>query len=331
MQLFYTLRRGDTIFLLARRWDITPESLIAANNLVPPYTIFVGQQLAVPPGNNIIRVKAGQSIYSIANTYGIPPAAIILANALQPPYVIFVDQLLTVPPGVPYYVVQPGDSLFGIAARFNVVTNGVNRYDLIQQANNLASTLLLPGMKLVIPYAPPGGAGLIAFTAVAGSGADIWLYHPQSGQKSILVSGLAVRETVPFWSPEGSRIAFVGNNGTVYIVKVSDHRLSQVDSGADGNFLAWSRDSSKLVYLKAGSIMVYDLQSNSAISLVRPGAADPQLFPNPIYLLYGVENKLIRERFIGVGMVSLIHQAEGPIHDIRLAPNGSFALYTTPG
>ncbi|HEX3032271.1 MAG TPA: LysM domain-containing protein, partial [Bacillota bacterium] len=49
MQRFYSVQPGDTIFNLARRWGLTMQSLIAANNLADPSVIVQGQQLAVPP------------------------------------------------------------------------------------------------------------------------------------------------------------------------------------------------------------------------------------------------------------------------------------------
>lgn len=64
MQFFYTVRPGDTLSQIARRWELPIESLIAANNLKPPYTIFVGQQLSIPPGVNVVRVKPGDSVFS---------------------------------------------------------------------------------------------------------------------------------------------------------------------------------------------------------------------------------------------------------------------------
>ena len=88
MQLFYTVRQGDSLYEIARRWEIPVFSLIAANNIAPPYNIQVGQQLSVPPGVNIVRVKSGDTIYKIAQYYRIPPIVIIEANRLTPPYVI---------------------------------------------------------------------------------------------------------------------------------------------------------------------------------------------------------------------------------------------------
>jgi TolB protein len=156
MQLFYTVRPGDNLYQIAKRWELPLDTLIAANNIGPPYTIYVGQQLSVPPGVDVIRVKQGDSVYKIAQLFGIQPAIIIEANQLQPPYQIQVGQLLKVPPGTPYYVVQPGDTLFQIARRFNVITGEQNNYELIRQINQLPTNNLSPGMKLIIPYALRG-------------------------------------------------------------------------------------------------------------------------------------------------------------------------------
>src|SRR5687767_4154659 len=108
MQLFYTVRPGDTLYKIARRWELPLETLIAANNLTSPNSIYVGQQLSVPPGVDVIRVKQGDTVNQISQYFGVPASVIIQANELQPPYVIQAGQLLKVLPGVPYYVVQPG-------------------------------------------------------------------------------------------------------------------------------------------------------------------------------------------------------------------------------
>jgi len=44
----YTVESGDTLFAIARRFDVTPQSLIDANNIDDPNLLFVGQQLTIP-------------------------------------------------------------------------------------------------------------------------------------------------------------------------------------------------------------------------------------------------------------------------------------------
>ena len=108
---------------------------------------------------------------------------IIEANQLKPPYILQVGQLLKIPPGVPYYIVQPGDTLNQIAKRYNVTTGGQSNSELIQKANKLSSTNISPGMKLAIPYAPPGNRGFIAYTSNRGGQYDIWVYNHRKWRK----------------------------------------------------------------------------------------------------------------------------------------------------
>ncbi len=44
----YTVQRGDTLFSIARAYDANLPAIVAANNIPPSATIFVGQQLTIP-------------------------------------------------------------------------------------------------------------------------------------------------------------------------------------------------------------------------------------------------------------------------------------------
>jgi len=48
--IVYTVRAGDTLFLIAQRYGITVERLVSINNIVDPGQIQVGQQILVPRG-----------------------------------------------------------------------------------------------------------------------------------------------------------------------------------------------------------------------------------------------------------------------------------------
>ena len=80
MQFFYTVRQGDTLNHIAKRWELPVKSLIAANNLMPPYTLSMGQQLSIPPGVDMYRVQSGDSVYRISQHYGVPVAVIAEGN-----------------------------------------------------------------------------------------------------------------------------------------------------------------------------------------------------------------------------------------------------------
>lgn len=337
MQLFYTVRPGDTLYQIANRWKLPVDSLIAANNIRPPYTIFAGQQLSVPPGVDVYRVMAGDTVYRIAQGFGVTPAIIIEANRLQPPYTIQAGQLLRVPPGPPYYVVQPGDTLYQIAARFNVVTGGQNNYELIRQINQLPSNLISPGMRLIIPYAPPGDQGLIAYTSNRGGSYDIWLYNTMDGRIIQLTTGLGESFSVPIWSPDSRLIAFVGKNAILYVATL-DGGISRIDQFAEGagHYLSWSPDSQKLAYSKQNEIIIYQVSTHQANRIPQPDTTDVQWFPSGAELLFQAPDEtgisqLYRIRADGTGKREITQNTGSRFNDVRLSPDGLFVLYTTPG
>lgn len=338
MQIFYTVRPGDTLYQIARRWELPVESLIAANNLTSPNSIFVGQQLSVPPGVDVIRSKPGDTVYQISQNFGVPASVIIQANQLQHPYVIQAGQLLKVPPGVPYYVVQPGDTLFQIARRFNVVTGGNSNFELIMKVNNLSSTVISPDMHLTIPYAPPGDRGLIAYTSNRSGSYDIWMYNPSNGVNQQITNGLAESYSTPFWSPDSTKIAFVGKNGILNIFHLVDNSIAKIDQFADGLgvFLDWSPNSQEIVYTKTNGLVIYNVITHRARILNASDATDAQWFPNGRELLFqqadtrGV-SQLFRIKTNGTGKVQITRNTGGRLNDVRLSPDGTYALYTTPG
>lgn len=338
MQLFYTVRPGDTLSQIARRWELPIESLIAANNLVPPYTIFVGQQLSVPPGVDIVRIKPGDTVYKLSQNFGVPQAVIIKANQLQPPYILQIGQLLTIPPGVPYYVVQPGDTLYQIARRFNVKSSGRSNYELIKEVNRLPSDVIYPGMNLMIPYAPPGEGGLIAYTSNRGGDYDVWIFHPNNGLSQQLTFGFGESFSIPYWSPDSRKIAFVGKNRLLYVVDIAENTVARIDQFADGLgvYLNWSPDSQKLVYTKPNGIILYNVSTHQAQMISQPGATDAQWFPNGVELLFQAADEagvsqLYRIGTDGTGKRQITQNTGGGLNTVRLSPDGSFALYTTPG
>lgn len=338
MQTFYTVRSGDTLYGISSRWRIPADSLIAANNLKSPYTIYIGQQLSVPPGVDVVRVRQGDSVYRISQLYKVPPSVIIEANQLQPPYVIQPGQLLKVPPGVPYYVVQPGDTLYQLAVRFNVITNGQPNYELIRTVNQLPSTQLFPGMKLKIPYAPPGGQGQIAYISNRGGQYDIWLYNARTGENVQLTSGLGESFSSPEWSPNSRRIAFVGKNRIINVVDVAGGAIAQIDQLEEGTEfkLDWSPDSSQIAYTKQGRIILYKVLSHQAQFIQQPNSTDVQWFPSGRELLFQAPDasgmsQLFRIQTDGSGKQQITRNTGGRLNNAQLSPDGTFVLYTTPG
>jgi TolB protein len=338
MQLFYTVRKGDTLYQIATRWELPVDSLIAANNLTPPYTIYIGQQLSIPPGVNSVRVKQGDTVFQLSQYFGVPQALIVEANQLQPPYVIQVGQLLKIPPGNPYYIVQRGDTLYKIAKRFNVKTKGKIKPELIRLSNQLQSDVIFPGMRLQIPYAPPGDSGLIAYTSNRGGTYDIWLYNPSNGLNVQVTNGLAENFSVPVWSRDSKKIAFVGKNVILYVVYLNNNTIASIDQFEEGLgvHLDWSPDSQMLAYTKHSDIVLYDVTSHEVQMINQPGATDVEWFPSGEEVLFQAPDsagfsQLFRIGINGTNKQQVTQNTEGRHNNVRLSPDGTFALYTTPG
>lgn len=114
-----TVARGDTVYALGRRFDVSPQEIIRANRLRAPYHLSIGQEIRVPgaakmaaaPSSSALssarperdapepryRVKQGDTLYSISRATGAEVDAIASANRLRKPYLISPGQELFVP------------------------------------------------------------------------------------------------------------------------------------------------------------------------------------------------------------------------------------------
>ena len=336
MQIFYTVRAGDTLYNIALRWGIPLNSLIKANNLAAPYTIFPGQQLSMPPGVTTYVVKPGDTLFSISQRYGITINLIAEANGIEPPYIILVSEVLTVPTGVPFYIVQPGDTLYKIAVKYNVTLNGQPRPDLIINANTGLTPDIIPGMTLAIPYPPPGGTGRLATVLFDGLNNYIGIYNPVIGNLSTIAIDDADRASNIFWSPNQNKIAYVGSTGIISIIDVVTNKISKIDQTSLPPFIDWSYDSSKIVYSNGKVIRLYDVLSNTFNTINRPKASYVQWFPQGTELLYEARDasgisQLFRSNADGSSERQITNNGNGAFNEVRLSPNAGFVLYTTPG
>jgi len=93
---FYTVRRGDTLYSIARLFGTTPQQLIQGNNLTTDL-LTIGQQLRVPRSNYIeYTVQRGDTLYSIANRYSTPQQIIRELNNLTTD-LLQIGQILLLP------------------------------------------------------------------------------------------------------------------------------------------------------------------------------------------------------------------------------------------
>lgn len=80
----YAVDSGDSLSIIAQRFDITSETLMWENDLSMTSVLRVGQKLNIPPTNGIShRVASGQSVEKIASLYKVDSQKIVAMNGLE--------------------------------------------------------------------------------------------------------------------------------------------------------------------------------------------------------------------------------------------------------
>ena len=150
------VKKGDTLWSIAKNYGLTVDKLKDINNL-SSNSLNIGDVLLIKdnstPSNNeeltgyeYYTVKKGDTLYGIASKYGLTVAELKKYNNLDS-NTLAVGQKLIVgeTSSSNVYVVKKGDTLYGIAREFNVSV------DEIKKANGLSSNTLTIGMSLIIP------------------------------------------------------------------------------------------------------------------------------------------------------------------------------------
>lgn len=152
-QEIYTVKKGDSLWKIANKYNTTVEKLKSANNL-KTNTLSVGQKLVIPSisvspeVSDTYIVQKGDSLWSIANKFNMTVSELKNLNNLTN-NLLSIGQVLKIKDsssnGETTYTVQKGDSLWVIANKYGITTEELKNY------NNLTSNLLSIGQVLKIP------------------------------------------------------------------------------------------------------------------------------------------------------------------------------------
>lgn len=152
-QEIYTVKKGDSLWKIANKYNTTVEKLKSANNL-KTNTLSVGQKLVItsisvsPEVSDTYIVQKGDSLWSIANKFNMTVSELKNLNNLTN-NLLSIGQVLKIKDsssnGETTYTVQKGDSLWVIANKYGITTEELKSY------NNLTSNLLSIGQVLKIP------------------------------------------------------------------------------------------------------------------------------------------------------------------------------------
>ena len=159
----YRVQRGDSFYLIARKFGISVRALMNANPAIAAGRLLVGDILCVPVGegrscpvgSSAYTVQQGQSVVDVMLSSNVSLRALrdynedIRLTALRP------GDVLCVPPsgdrglcenGGPVYRLQEGDTLDEIAER-----NGTNVEQILRLNPNLLPSDFVSGQVICLP------------------------------------------------------------------------------------------------------------------------------------------------------------------------------------
>lgn len=149
---YYTVKSGDSLWSISKKFGITVDELKNANNL-SSNLLSVGQNLIIPgketqaTGDEYV-VKKGDTLYSIARKYNTSVDNLKSINNITTDS-LAIGQIIKLPStsstASDTYIVKKGDSLYSIARTYNTSV------DKLKEINNLTSNALAIGQVLKLP------------------------------------------------------------------------------------------------------------------------------------------------------------------------------------
>jgi len=147
----YVVKKGDTLYSIARKYNTSVDNLKSINNITTD-SLAIGQIIKLPSTSSTASdtyiVKKGDSLYSIARTYNTSVDKLKEINNLTS-NALAIGQVLKLPSSNAsekvVYTVKKGDSLYSIAREYGTTV------DAIKKLNNITSNTLSIGQKLLLP------------------------------------------------------------------------------------------------------------------------------------------------------------------------------------
>lgn len=132
--ILHTVKKGETISKISRRYQVPAELIVAWNGLPSVHKISTGQQLALYMSSTDPSPSSGKTTVAHVNQES---TVIVLSDSKKQKETVAVKQ-------DPYtwYLIRNGDSLWTISRKFNTSPDHIKRW------NNLKSNLIHPGSKL---------------------------------------------------------------------------------------------------------------------------------------------------------------------------------------
>ena len=90
----YTIRRGDTLWNIARNSGTTVQAITKLNNIADPDRILAGQVIRLPGEDNSYQVKSGDTLWRLAQDNNTTVMNLAKINKIADPDRLYVGQQL---------------------------------------------------------------------------------------------------------------------------------------------------------------------------------------------------------------------------------------------
>lgn len=92
----HTVKKNETVWIVAKKYNVPMRALLDINQLSPPYVLSVGTRLRLPAPNTY-KVRKGDTLYTVSRLYNVSTTDLARQNALTPPYKLVPDTVITLP------------------------------------------------------------------------------------------------------------------------------------------------------------------------------------------------------------------------------------------
>ena len=128
----YTIKQGDNLEIIAKKFNTTVDMLKDINNMEYSTLLRQGMEIIVPKNKEqyfeYYTIEKGDNLYQIARRYNINPELLAALNGLTMNDYIYPGQEILIPKsGYSYYITTEGDTLDIVANRFKVDKDRVMR------------------------------------------------------------------------------------------------------------------------------------------------------------------------------------------------------------
>lgn len=152
----YTVKRGDTLWGIAKKFGVTVSAVVNANNIRNPNLIYVGEVFIIPHMTSaessrytLYAVRRGDTLWGISRKFGTSINNIVALNGIENPNLIYAGEVFKIPSArseqAVIYTVKRGDTLWGISRKFGTTVENLVKLNSVKNPN-----LIYVGEKLII-------------------------------------------------------------------------------------------------------------------------------------------------------------------------------------